>query len=150
MGLVLQGGAGRRRARRRVPGACAMSSGLQNWYWFAGIVGVVLSNCIAIAVFVRNKPDKIKAAITSAIEPLVKRMDKLEAAQTRQADEQTRQGRVLVQLEAEIKHLPKHDEISRLNVRLTDLVAQTSKLEGASNAEGVLLHRINQFLIQGK
>lgn len=126
-----------------------MSSGLQDWYWIAGIVGVAMSNCIAIAVFVRNKPDKIKAAITSAIEPLVKRMDKLEEAQANQAEEQQRQGRVLVQLEAEIKHLPKHEEISRLNARLTDLVAQTSKLEGASNAEGVLLHRINQYLIQG-
>ena len=126
-----------------------MSSGLQDWYWIAGVVAVAMSNCIAIAVFVRNKPDKIKAAITSAIEPLVKRMDKLEEAQANQAEEQQRQGRVLVQLEAEIKHLPKHEEISRLNARLTDLVAQTSKLEGASNAEGVLLHRINQYLIQG-
>lgn len=126
-----------------------MSSGLQDWYWIAGIVGVAMSNCIAIAVFVRNKPDKIKAAITSAIEPLVKRMDKLEEAQVKQAAEQQRQGQVLVKLESEIKHLPQHEKIDRLSSRLTDLIAQTSKLEGASAAEGLLLDRINQFLIQG-
>jgi hypothetical protein len=123
---------------------------VQEMYWLVGIAVGLIATAINIALFRRNRPDTVKLAVQQAIEPLIKRMDKMETTHNAQGQEITSQGRALARIETDLKHMPQRDEFNQLHTRLTDLVRDTSELRGAGKAEGLLLDRINQFLIRGQ
>lgn len=123
---------------------------LQEMYWLVGVAVGLIATAINIALFRRNRPDTVKLAVQQAIEPLLKRMDKMETTQNAQGQQFANQGLALARIESDLKHMPQRDEFNQLHSRLTDLVRDTSELRGAGKAEGILLDRINQFLIRGK
>lgn len=126
-----------------------MSGTLQEWYWLVGMLVGLIATVINITLFVRNKPDRIKAAVQQAIEPLLKRMDHMEITTKAQGQQLEQQARSFARVEETLKHLPNREEMNHLHGRLTDLVKDTSELRGAARTETLLLDRINQFLIQG-
>lgn len=121
----------------------------QDWYYSVVMAFGLISTAINIAIFFRNRPDKIKAAIQSAIEPLVKRLEVAEINYKTQGQQIAEQGRTLTRIEEHLKHVPSHEQINVLHSRLTELVRDTSELRGAARTEGMLLDRINQFLMKG-
>lgn len=127
-----------------------MNGTLQEWYWLSGMAVGLIATVINIALFQRNKPDKIKAAIQQAIEPLLRRLEQGEAAQDLYQKELERQGRTLIRIESEIKHVPTQGKIDEINARLMELLKQTSEDRGAQRVEAVLLDRINRYLMGGR
>lgn len=126
---------------------------LQEIYWLVGMVGVsgsVLTTVINIALYRRNRPDTVKLAVQQAIEPLLRRMDTMETSHKAQGAELSQQGRTLAKMEGDLRHMPGREEMQKLHDRLTDLTGKVGEITGAANAESALLHRINQFMMQGK
>ncbi len=126
-----------------------MNISLQELYWIVMMAFGLIATGINIVLYVRNKPDKIKAAIQSAIEPLVKRLELAEINYKTQGQQIAEQGRTLTRIEEHMKHVPSHEQISVLHARLTELVRDTSELRGSAKTEAMLLDRINQFLMKG-
>jgi hypothetical protein len=122
---------------------------LQELYWIVMMAFGLIATGINIVLYVRNKPDKIKAAIQAAIEPMIHRLEVVEHNQSRQDADIKLVNSSIVRMESTIKHMPQREEYSRLYDRITDMVGAVGNLQGASGAEAALLGRINAFLIEG-
>lgn len=127
-----------------------MNISLQELYWIVMMAFGLIATGINIVLYVRNKPDKIKAAIQSAIEPVVKRLEVAEINYKTQGQQIAEQGKTLTRIEENLRHVPSDEQIRELQNRLTDLVKDTSELRGAANKEGLQLDRVLQFLLSNK
>lgn len=125
-----------------------MNISLQELYWIVMMAFGLIATAINVVLYHRNKPDKIKAAIASAIEPLVHRLEVVERNQTRQDTDIKLVNTSITRLEGGLKHLPQREEFTALSERLTDMVGIVGQLQGASSAEAALLGRINHFLLE--
>lgn len=123
-------------------------SSMQEWYWGVSMAVGLIATGINIVLFVRNKPDRIKAAVQSAIEPLLHRIEVVENNQSRQDTDIRLVNSSIVRLQSAIEHMPGRPDYDRMYERLTDMVGIVGKLQGTSTAEAELLQRINAFLIQ--
>lgn len=135
---------------------------LQEIYWLVGMVGVsgsLVATGINIALYRRNRPDAVKTAVQSAIDPLLKRMDTMEVNSRSQANEQkeriqnltseqSSQGRKLDRIEADVKHGPGKHDIELLHGRISDLLKTTSEMKGEQNSRFQQLDRLNQHLMK--
>lgn len=128
--------------------AVAAASSMQEWYWGISMAVGLIATAINITLFVRNKPDRIKAAVQSAIEPLLHRIEVVENNQQKQDTDIRLVNSSIVRLESKITYMPGQPEYARLYERITDMVGIVGKLQGTSTAEAELLQRINAFLIQ--
>lgn len=121
---------------------------LQEIYWASGVFVGLIATSLNVVMFTRSRPDKIKAAVQSAIDPLVKRMDTIEVNMRAGSNEQTSQGRKLDRIEADVKHGPGRHDIELLHGRISDLLKTTSEMKGEQNARHQQLDRLNQHLMK--
>jgi hypothetical protein len=132
--------------QRSVPGGAAMN--LQESYWLAGILLGVVANIIAIATFVRNRPDKMKAAIQESVEPLNKRLTHIETTMKLYGNDLSAQGKELAKISSDMAHAPNGKDLDRINDRITELVEKTSYADGLMKTQGQLMDRIQQLLMK--
>ena len=121
---------------------------LQEIYWTAGIVVGVVATSLNVVMFTRSRPDKMKAAVQSAIDPLVKRMDTIEVNMRAQSNEQTSQGRKLDRIESDVRHGPSKHDLEVLHARISELMKTTSEMKGEQHARFQQVDRVNQHLLK--
>lgn len=121
---------------------------LQEIYWTSGIVIGLIATSLNVVMFTRSRPDKMKAAVQSAIDPLVKRMDTIEVNMRAGSNEQTSQGRKLDRIESDVRHGPSKRDLDALHARISELMKTTSEMKGEQNARFQQVDRVNQHLMK--
>lgn len=121
---------------------------IQEIYYSIGAVVAPISLLITIAVYIRSKPDRIKAAIQSSLEPLIKRLDAMEKADEEQADKQQQQALTLARLESDFRHMPNDKDIQNLHARIGEVLKATAESNGRWQAYNEQVQRMQAFLMR--
>lgn len=117
------------------------------YYLVAILVGLVATG-INIALFVRNKPDRVKNSITDAVRPLVERMGEFESVQEQHGRQLTDQDKTLSEIRAEIAHGPSRSDLNALHGRITELIRSSADTAAVARALQEQQRQLNQFLLE--
>lgn len=121
---------------------------LQQVYWTVCVIAALVATVLNVVMFFRSKPDRIKAAVQSAIAPIREEVEELKQTTRDQGEQLNEQDRKLAGIEAELKHMPSKQDLGNIHHRITELVRSTSTISGLQDALGKQLDRVNQFLLE--
>lgn len=121
---------------------------LQNFYYAAAGICVLIATTINIVLFLRTRPDRLKTAIREAMTPLTKRMDDLEKTAEAHGEQLAEQGLSLERLNTSLQHAPNREDINKLHHRVTQLVASVAGFGAIQKTQSDTLARLNQFLLE--
>jgi hypothetical protein len=123
---------------------------LQSYYYAFAIIGVVIATAINIALFIRNKPDKLKAAVQAGVAPLLERMDKLEQANTDQNAHLQSQDVRLERIDAEMRMAPSNNDLRAIQGSINSLAKTSGAIEALQRRLEGQYDRMNQFLLEDR
>jgi hypothetical protein len=122
---------------------------LQETYWLAGMIFGIVATTINLILFWRGRPDKVKAAVESAVKPLTERVVSIEKAMDVAQDERQEQRDRLIRIEAETESAPTAKDIAEIHKRISESAAQTAAVAATQKTHTEMLGRISSWLMNG-
>lgn len=145
---------------------------LADIYYLVATVGILIATVVNVALFRRNRPNRMQGAIEAALAPVYVRMDTADedraelrnlqatAGVNTKAAEHEINGRLrdmdekldtqsdqLSRIQTSVEHIQEHDQGPTLHHRVTDLAKTVYGVASAVNAQGTQLNMIHTFLL---
>lgn len=121
---------------------------IQSIYYVVATIGVLIATVINIVVVNRNKPDKIKAAINTAVQPILDRMDEFEHGQSAQGQQLDSLGDKVTKMESDLAHAPNRQNLDTIHHRITEIAKTGAEYGALTRMLQSQFQQLNQFLME--
>lgn len=122
---------------------------LQSGYYIVASAAALIATAINITLFLRSRPDRLKAAIQAAMQPMADRLTELEVQSEAHGTQLGAHGVQLAEIKAEMRHGPSRNDLNSLHHRITEVVRSVSEVGALQRIHAQQLDRVNTFLMEG-